>query len=136
KALRDRVMGKLREAMRPEFLNRLDEIVLFRKLDAPQLHDIVRMLLAGTRTRLAAQGFALTVSEDAIDWIATRGYEPEYGARPLRRVIQRELDDKIADLLVGSDLLASTGVEVSVADGALVVAAAASAPAQPLPLAA
>ncbi|TFB95181.1 ATP-dependent Clp protease ATP-binding subunit [Cryobacterium sp. MDB1-18-2] len=136
KALRDRVMGKLREAMRPEFLNRLDEIVLFRKLDAPQLHDIVRMLLAGTRTRLAAQGFALTVSEDAIDWIATRGYEPEYGARPLRRVIQRELDDKIADLLVGSDLLASTGVDVSVADGALVVAAAASAPAQPLPLAA
>ncbi|MEC5150190.1 ATP-dependent Clp protease ATP-binding subunit [Cryobacterium sp. GrIS_2_6] len=136
KALRDRVMGKLREAMRPEFLNRLDEIVLFRKLDAPQLHDIVRMLLAGTRTRLAAQGFALTVSEDAIDWIATRGYEPEYGARPLRRVIQRELDDKIADLLVGSDLLASTGVEVSVTDGALVVAAAASAPAQSLPLAA
>ncbi|TFC21763.1 ATP-dependent Clp protease ATP-binding subunit [Cryobacterium glucosi] len=136
KALRDRVMGKLREAMRPEFLNRLDEIVLFRKLDAPELHDIVRMLLAGTRTRLAAQGFALTVSEDAIDWIATRGYEPEYGARPLRRVIQRELDDKIADLLVGSDLLASTGVDVSVADGALVVAAAASAPAQPLPLAA
>ncbi|TFB83732.1 ATP-dependent Clp protease ATP-binding subunit [Cryobacterium algoricola] len=136
KALRDRVMGKLREAMRPEFLNRLDEIVLFRKLDAPQLHDIVRMLLGGTRTRLAAQGLGLTVSEDAIDWIATRGYEPEYGARPLRRVIQRELDDKIADLLVGSALLGSTGVEVSVADGALVVAAAAAAPGQALPLAA
>ncbi|MCI4658787.1 ATP-dependent Clp protease ATP-binding subunit [Cryobacterium zhongshanensis] len=136
KALRDRVMGKLREAMRPEFLNRLDEIVLFRKLDAPQLHDIVRMLLGGTRTRLAAQGLGLTVREDAIDWIATRGYEPEYGARPLRRVIQRELDDKIADLLVGSALLGSTGVEVSVADGALVVAAAAAAPGQALPLAA
>ena len=136
KALRDRVMGKLREAMRPEFLNRLDEIVLFRKLEAPQLHDIVRMLLGGTRTRLAAQGFGLTVTEEAIDWIATRGYEPEYGARPLRRVIQRELDDRIADLLVGSDLLASTGVEVSVSEGALVVAAAASAPGQTLPIAA
>ncbi|MDY7543453.1 MULTISPECIES: ATP-dependent Clp protease ATP-binding subunit [unclassified Cryobacterium] len=136
KALRDRVMGKLREAMRPEFLNRLDEIVLFRKLEAPQLHDIVQMLLGGTRTRLAAQGFGLTVTEEAIDWIATRGYEPEYGARPLRRVIQRELDDRIADLLVGSDLLASTGVEVSVSEGALVVAAAASAPGQTLPIAA
>ena len=114
KALRDRVMGKLREAMRPEFLNRIDEVVLFRKLDQEQLHQIVRLMLAETEVRLASQDIGLTVSEEAVEWIATRGYEPEYGARPLRRVIQRELDDRIADLLVSTDLRAGGQVSVSV----------------------
>ncbi|MBT1001414.1 ATP-dependent Clp protease ATP-binding subunit [Paenarthrobacter sp. DKR-5] len=104
KALRDRVLGRLRESMRPEFLNRIDEIVLFRKLDRTQLRRIVRLMLTDTEARLQAQGYGLTVSEEAVDWIAERGYEPEYGARPMRRVIQRELDDRIADLLVASKL--------------------------------
>ena len=119
KALRDRVMAKLREAMRPEFLNRIDEVVLFRKLDQPQLRQIVRLLLNQTEARLVAQGHALTVDDAAVDWIAEHGYEPEYGARPLRRVIQRELDDRIADLLVASELGADQAVVVTVVDGAL-----------------
>ncbi|MGY4856478.1 ATP-dependent Clp protease ATP-binding subunit [Cryobacterium sp. AP23] len=123
KALRDRVMAKLREAMRPEFLNRIDEVVLFRKLDQPQLRQIVRLLLTQTEARLAAQGHALTVSDEAVDWIAETGYEPEYGARPLRRVIQRQLDDKIADLLVASELGDGGVVAVTVQDAALRVAA-------------
>jgi ATP-dependent Clp protease ATP-binding subunit ClpC len=119
KALRDRVMAKLREAMRPEFLNRIDEVVLFRKLDPAQLNQIVRLLLTQTEARLHAQGHALTVSDAAVDWIAENGYEPEYGARPLRRVIQRELDDRIADLLVAAELGAGGNVTVTVLDGAL-----------------
>jgi ATP-dependent Clp protease ATP-binding subunit ClpC len=121
KALRDRVMGKLREAMRPEFLNRIDEVVLFQKLDQPQLRQIVRLLLEQTRARLASQEISLSVSDDAVDWIAGRGYEPEYGARPLRRVIQRELDDRVADLLVASELEPGGQVSVSVDGDALVV---------------
>lgn len=118
KALRDRVMGRLRETMRPEFLNRIDEILLFRKLSQEQLRWIVRLQLARTESRLNAQDVALEVSEEAVEWIAERGYEPEYGARPLRRVIQRELDDRIADLLVASTLQAGGTVVVSVsADG-------------------
>jgi ATP-dependent Clp protease ATP-binding subunit ClpC len=123
KALRDRVMAKLREAMRPEFLNRIDEVVLFRKLDQPQLRQIVRLLLTQTESRLTAQGHVLTVSDEAVDWIAENGYEPEYGARPLRRVIQRQLDDRIADLLVAAELGAGGVVAVTVQDGALRVAA-------------
>jgi len=120
-ALRDRVMGKLREAMRPEFLNRIDEIVLFRKLDQPQLHRIVRLLLGQTEARLHNQGIGITVTDEAVDWIATHGYQPEYGARPLRRVIQRELDDRVADLLVAGDLESGGDVTVSVdGDGLLV----------------
>ncbi|GHD43998.1 ATP-dependent Clp protease ATP-binding subunit [Mycetocola manganoxydans] len=121
KALRDRVMGKLRAAMRPEFLNRIDEVVLFSKLEQSELHDIVRLLLERTASRLSVQGVDFTVSDDAVDWIATRGYEPEYGARPLRRVIQREVDDRIAGLMVDSELAAGSSIEVSVVGDELLV---------------
>ncbi|MET0714467.1 MAG: ATP-dependent Clp protease ATP-binding subunit, partial [Mycetocola sp.] len=121
KALRDRVMGKLREAMRPEFLNRIDEVVLFRKLEQAQLHDIVRLLLTRTASRLHAQGVELNVSDAAVDWIATSGYEPEYGARPLRRVIQREVEDRIAGLMVDTELSAGSSISVSVVGDELLV---------------
>ncbi|MCU1511279.1 MAG: ATPase domain protein, partial [Arthrobacter sp.] len=123
KALRDRVLGRLRETMRPEFLNRIDEIVLFRKLDQAQLRRIVRLMLNQTEARLQSQDIALEVSEAAVDWIAERGYEPEYGARPMRRVIQRELDDRIADLFVASDLQPGSKVAVSVHGQSLIVEA-------------
>jgi ATP-dependent Clp protease ATP-binding subunit ClpC len=109
--------------MRPEFLNRIDEIVLFRKLDHAQLRRIVRLMLNQTEARLQSQGITLEVSETAVDWIAERGYEPEYGARPMRRVIQRELDDRIADLFVASDLQSGGQVAVSVDGQSLVVEA-------------
>ncbi|GAB3612857.1 ATP-dependent Clp protease ATP-binding subunit [Humibacter ginsengisoli] len=104
KALRDRVMGKLRENIRPEFINRIDEIVLFRKLDKQQLRDIVHLLLTATQSRLGTREISLTVTDAAVEWIAEHGYEPEFGARPLRRVIQREVDDRIADLLVNGSV--------------------------------
>jgi len=119
--VRARVMGKVREAMRPEFINRIDEIVLFQKLDREQLRDIVRLQLARSTERLAAQGISLVVSDEAVDWIADAGYEPEYGARPLRRVIQRELDDRVAELLVTGALAEGDRARVSVADGILSV---------------
>jgi ATP-dependent Clp protease ATP-binding subunit ClpA len=76
-----------------------------------------------TPARLLSQGIALEVSETAVDWIAERGYEPEYGARPMRRVIQRELDDRIADLFVASDLQSGGQVAVSVDGQSLIVKA-------------
>ncbi|THG33531.1 ATP-dependent Clp protease ATP-binding subunit [Naasia lichenicola] len=122
KDLRDRVMGKLREAMRPEFLNRIDEIVLFRKLDRVQLRSIVTLLLDATSARMQRQGVQLEITDAAIDWIADAGYEPEYGARPLRRVIQREVDDRIADLMVTEQLASGDRVIVDVEGGALTAA--------------
>ncbi|MFG6474966.1 ATP-dependent Clp protease ATP-binding subunit [Microbacterium sp. P06] len=119
--LRVRVMGRLREAMRPEFLNRIDDIVLFRKLDQPQLRQIVRLMLGATEKRLAKREVTIEVSESAIDWLAEHGYEPEYGARPLRRLIQREIDDRVADLFVSGAVTDGGAVAVTAADGALVV---------------
>ncbi|WP_433862479.1 ATP-dependent Clp protease ATP-binding subunit [Streptomyces sp. L7] len=121
KDIRDRVMGKLREAMRPEFLNRIDEIVLFRKLDAEQLRDIVRLLLQATAARLAHRVIGFEVTDAAVEWIADAGYEPEYGARPLRRVIQREVDDRIAELMVAGSVADGGGVVVDAVDGVLQV---------------
>ncbi|MFB7845308.1 ATP-dependent Clp protease ATP-binding subunit [Microbacterium sp. NPDC056052] len=102
--LRARVMGKLREAMRPEFLNRIDEIVLFQKLSRDELGRIVRLLLQATSRRLAGRDVTLDVTDAAVAWLGEHGYEPEYGARPLRRLIQREVDDRIADLFVSGEL--------------------------------
>ncbi|MDQ0095154.1 ATP-dependent Clp protease ATP-binding subunit [Paeniglutamicibacter psychrophenolicus] len=114
--LRAKVMGRLRETMRPEFLNRIDETVLFRKLEVEQLRAIVRLQLRRTEARLTAHGIGLAVDEAAVGWIAEAGHEPEFGARPLRRVIARELDDRIADLLV-TDELAEGGTVAVTADG-------------------
>ena len=126
KDLRDRVMSRLREAMRPEFLNRIDEIVLFRKLDKPQLREIVRLLLGTSEGRLARREVGLVVTDAAIDWIADSGYEPEYGARPLRRLIQREIDDRVADLFVTGALVDGGTVTVDAAAGALTVTSGSS----------
>ncbi|RKR76554.1 ATP-dependent Clp protease ATP-binding subunit [Frondihabitans australicus] len=119
KALRDRVMGKLREAMRPEFLNRIDEIVLFQKLTAAEIREIVSLMLVDTEHRLLVQDIRFSADESALAWLAEHGYEPEYGARPLRRLIQREVDDRIASLLVDGGLTAGDEVRLTAADGSL-----------------
>jgi ATP-dependent Clp protease ATP-binding subunit ClpC len=120
KPLRDRVMARLRESMRPEFLNRIDEIVIFRKLDTEQLHRITDLLLDDSRKRLQSKGIEIEFTADAVDWIAEHGHQPEFGARPLRRSIQRVVDDKIADMLL-DDLLEEGGsITVGVDEGELV----------------
>ena len=126
KDLRDRVMGRLRDAMRPEFLNRIDEIVLFRKLEKEQLEQIVALLLGATRVRLAAREVSLEIDDTAIAWLAENGYEPEYGARPLRRLFQREVDDRIADLFVSGELSDGGTVRLDAREGMLRVAAVAT----------
>lgn len=119
--VRQRVMGKVREAMRPEFLNRIDEIVLFQKLTQEQIGEIVRLMLGATVARLSAREVAFEATDAAVAWLAEHGYEPEYGARPLRRLIQREVEDRIADLFVTGALGDGEAVQVDAVDGQLVV---------------
>ncbi|KJF21086.1 ATP-dependent Clp protease ATP-binding subunit [Rhodococcus sp. AD45-ID] len=120
KPLRDRVMARLRESMRPEFLNRIDEIVIFRKLDTEQLHRITDLLLEDSRKRLQSKGIEIEFTADAVDWIAEHGHQPEFGARPLRRSIQRVVDDKIADMLLDDLLVEGGSITVAVDEGELV----------------
>ncbi|MBW0011413.1 MAG: AAA family ATPase, partial [Pseudonocardiales bacterium] len=113
--VREPLMASVRRHFRPEFLNRLDEIVLFRGLDRPQLRMITELLLEQTRQRLRAQDITLRLDEDAIDWLVDRGYQPEFGARPLRRAIGRELDRKLSRMLLAGDLRPGQDVLGSVA---------------------
>ncbi|MFF8942810.1 ATP-dependent Clp protease ATP-binding subunit [Streptomyces sp. NPDC014864] len=118
-ARREQILRPLREHFRPEFLNRIDEIVVFRQLSPEQLRQITDLLLERTRRMLHAQGVAVEFSAAAIDWLAQRGYQPEYGARPLRRTIQREVDNRLSRLLLDGRLAEGSRVAVEVADGRL-----------------
>lgn len=118
--IKQKVMGRLREFMRPEFLNRIDDTLLFNPLSREQLRQIVSMQLRDSEKRLSDQGITLEVDDAARDWIAQAGYEPAYGARPLRRVIQRQMDDQIADLLVAEAVEEGDTIQVTVKDDELV----------------
>jgi ATP-dependent Clp protease ATP-binding subunit ClpC len=118
-ALSDRIMRRLRESFRPEFLNRIDEIIVFQRLEEGQLRRITDLLLDETRRRLRAQDVSVTFGPEAVDWLAERGYQPEFGARPLRRTIQREVDDRLSDLLLSGDLRHGGHVDVSAVNGGL-----------------
>jgi ATP-dependent Clp protease ATP-binding subunit ClpB len=99
-AARPAVMRAVRERFRPEFLNRLDEIVLFRRLARSDMAAIVDIQLDRLRKLLADKQITLELDESAREWLAEAGYDPTYGARPLKRVIQRSLQDKLAGLLL------------------------------------
>jgi ATP-dependent Clp protease ATP-binding subunit ClpC len=117
--LEERVMPKLKDAFRPEFLNRINEIVVFKRLDGEQLHTITRALLATTTKRLADLGVEVVFDDDAVAWVSERGYQPEFGARPLRRAIEREVDDRISDLILDGELTEGTRLRVGTRDGGL-----------------
>ncbi|MGY0489613.1 ATP-dependent Clp protease ATP-binding subunit [Streptomyces sp. WG-D5] len=122
-ARREQVLRPLREHFRPEFLNRVDEIVIFRRLSTEQLARITDLLLDETRRRLRAQDIDVEFTHDAVDWLARRGHQPEYGARPLRRTIQRELDNRLSRMLLDGEIAAGGALLVDVADGDLTVRA-------------
>ncbi len=100
----DALMHDLRELFRPEFLNRIDGIITFRRLEREHLRQIVELLLEQTRRRLHAQNVKVDFTPAAIDWIADRGYQPEFGARPMRRAIQRDVDNTLSNMLLAGEL--------------------------------
>ena len=117
--LQDQLMRRLREAFRPEFLNRIDEIIIFRQLDQTELRQITELMLTETQRRLHAQNVTLEFSPAAVDWIAEHGYQPEFGARPMRRVIQREVDNELSRRLLDGQINPGQRVTVDVQDGHL-----------------
>ncbi|MER6041514.1 ATP-dependent Clp protease ATP-binding subunit, partial [Streptomyces sp. NPDC001856] len=131
-ARQERILRPLREHFRPEFLNRIDEIVVFRQLTGEQLRRITDLLLEGTRRLLNAQDIAVEFSDAAVDWLAERGYQPEYGARPLRRTIQREVDNRLSRLLLDGQVEEGDRLTVEVEDGRLAFRTAPPVPAAEL----
>lgn len=114
---KDETMEAVKKAFKPEFINRLDDVVMFEPLSEELLRGIVDIQLRGLSERLAARRLTLQVSDSAKSWLADRGYDPAYGARPLRRTIQQAIGDKLAKKLLAGEIADGDTVHVDVADG-------------------
>ncbi|WP_424932694.1 ATP-dependent chaperone ClpB [Amaricoccus macauensis] len=120
---RDQVMAAVRAHFRPEFLNRLDEIVIFDRLSRENMDGIVEIQLGILEKRLSGRNIALEVDEAARTWLANRGYDPVYGARPLKRVIQKSLQDQLAEKLLAGEILDGAVVPVTAGEEGLLIGA-------------
>lgn len=114
---REQIMEAVRHHFKPEFINRLDDVVVFESLTREQLVGIVDIQLEALAQRLASRRLSLQVSDSAKSWLAERGYDPAYGARPLRRLIQQAIGDRLAKKLLAGDVRDGDTVHVDVADG-------------------
>ncbi|TIP24448.1 MAG: ATP-dependent chaperone ClpB [Mesorhizobium sp.] len=111
--VRDEVMSVVRASFRPEFLNRVDEVILFHRLRRQDMGRIVEIQLKRLESLLADRKITLSLDQEAIDWLAAKGYDPAYGARPLKRVMQKDLQDPLAEKILLGDILDSSTVKVT-----------------------
>src|SRR3954454_20460694 len=121
KDMKGKVMEELKKAFRPEFLNRIDEIIVFHSLEKKHLKEIVSLMAGELTKRLKEQDIALGFTEAAMDKIAVEGYDPEYGARPLRRALQKHIEDRLSEELLRGTVLSGQNVMIDVVDGEFVV---------------
>jgi ATP-dependent Clp protease ATP-binding subunit ClpB len=118
---RPAVMDAVRRHFRPEFLNRIDEIILFKRLGRAQMDNIVSIQLQRVEKLLADRRITLALDASALHWLGERGYDPVYGARPLKRVIQKELVDPIARKLLAAEIADGETVQVMAGDDGLAI---------------
>ena len=105
------IQNALKKAFAPEFINRLDDIIVFNSLERTDLHKIIDLMLVKLMTRLSTLGFAVDLTEKAKDFIADKGYDPQYGARPLNRAIQKYLEDPLAEEILKGELAEGEYIE-------------------------
>jgi len=115
--IKEAVLGEVRKTFRPEFINRIDEIVVFHALDTKHIRAIAAIQLRYLEKRLAERDLVLTVSDAAMDELAKAGFDPVYGARPLKRAIQQQLENPIARLVLEGRFLPKDVVPVDFEDG-------------------
>jgi ATP-dependent Clp protease ATP-binding subunit ClpC len=132
--MREKVLGEVKNVFRPEFVNRVDMIVVFRALALRDVLSIVDLELNRIRKQMHEQALTLEVSPEAMEFLGTKGYDPDYGARPLRRVIQNTIEDELADRLLRGELKSGGSVQVAVVDGEIKVSTTPTmAPGEPAP---
>jgi len=117
--MRRHIEAELKRTFRPELLNRIDDIVIFRPLKEEHLRNIVDLMLRSTAALLAERRVSLDVDDEARAWLAHAGYDPVYGARPLRRVIEKYVENPLSSRLLSGEIREGDRVSVTVRDGAL-----------------
>ena len=128
KDMKGKVMEELKKAFRPEFLNRVDEIIVFHALEKKHLKEIVVLLANQLIKRLKEQEISLVLTESALEKISVEGYDPEYGARPLRRAIQKHIEDRLSEELLKGTVLTGQNVTIDVVDDEFVITSSAVTP--------
>jgi ATP-dependent Clp protease ATP-binding subunit ClpB len=118
--LRNEILELLRRSLRPEFLNRVDEIVMFRPLNWKQIREIVKMQIERVELMIRDYGLKLAVSDEAIDWLTNRGYDPQLGARPVKRLIQKEIVNELSKEIIGGKISKEDKIQIEMKDDRLV----------------
>jgi ATP-dependent Clp protease ATP-binding subunit ClpB len=116
-AMKEAVMEVVGQHFRPEFINRVDEMVVFHPLEQEQIREIAVIQLGFLRKRLESHGFGFMVSDDALDLLAEAGFDPVYGARPLKRAIQHQIENPLAQRILAGDFASGDTIQVDVDDG-------------------
>jgi ATP-dependent Clp protease ATP-binding subunit ClpB len=120
-SVRESVLADLRSTFRPEFLNRIDETVIFKPLTLEEIAQIVDLLVADLNRRLADRRVTVSLDAKAREWAAEKGYDPVFGARPLKRFLQRNVETRLARALISGEIPEGREVKFTVKDGAFVV---------------
>ncbi|MGR6688224.1 ATP-dependent Clp protease ATP-binding subunit [Furfurilactobacillus rossiae] len=120
-AMSDKIRQALRQTFRPEFLNRIDETVVFHSLTKPELHEIVKIMAGNVLARIAEQGIKVKITPAAIDVVADAGFDPEYGARPIRRALQTQVEDQLSEALIAGQIKTNDAVTVGAKAGKITV---------------
>ena len=120
-ATKEQVTYLLRESLRPEFLNRIDDIIMFRPLMRAEIKGIIKIQLEGLQKQLTQQGINLQFTDYALDYLAQKGFDPQYGARPLKRVIQKDIINLLSKKIIGNEIDKSKPVLIDVFDGVVAI---------------
>ena len=114
---RNEVLEVLKRTVRPEFLNRIDEVIMFEPLSQTDIRDILRMQMADLKEKLAENGVSITFTSEFEDYMSTKGYEPAYGARPIKRLMQKELVNLLAKAVLDGSVRRDSVIEIDIKDG-------------------
>ena len=117
---KEQLFNVLKQTVRPEFLNRIDDVVMFRPLSRGNIREIVELQFHGVAEQLAEQDIKLTMSPEAMDWLAAEGYSPEFGARPLKRVIKKRVLRQLSKQMLSGDVQPGSELVLDVFDGVVV----------------
>jgi len=129
--MREKVTEEMKRVFRPEFINRLDQTVVFRALQQEHIRQIVNLELRDVRANLSSKGIELEVTQALLDHLGTEGFDQVFGARPLRRVIQNEIEDMLSDKLLEGEYVEGDAVKLDYVDGKVVAEKAERAEAEP-----
>jgi ATP-dependent Clp protease ATP-binding subunit ClpC len=119
--MKDKVMAELKKSFRPEFLNRIDEIIVFHNLEEAHIQEIVSLMAEDLRKRLKEQDVDFVLTEEAKKFLAKEGFDPAFGARPLRRAIQKHIEDRLSEELLKGNIAKGDSLNIDVKDGQLEV---------------